>query len=335
MTFLAAPMLLALVAVPVVVGLQMRAARRRARARAELAAQALVITNDGPAGAPRRWRPEHLPFVLFAVALTFLLVGAARPELELGVPQRQGTVVLAFDSSNSMLAQDIAPNRLEAAKQAARRFVEDQPAEIRIGVVAFGDGGVVLQPPTPDRADVSAAIDRLGAQGGTSVGQGLFASLTAVAGEPLAIDPETLAAGGEGDDIDIGYYGSSAIILLSDGEDTGSADTMAVAQLAAAAGTRVFTVGLGNEAGTVVEIDGFSIATALDVELLRALAEATGGTYSNAADAATLDDVYRSLDLEFVRPGEPTEVTALFAGVGGALAILAATLSLAWFGRVV
>jgi Ca-activated chloride channel family protein len=326
-------MLLAVVAVPLVVGLQVRAARRRARARAELAAQALVVTSDGSAGA-RRWRPEHVPFVLFAVALTFLLVGAARPELELGVPRRQGTVVLAFDSSNSMLAQDIAPNRLEAAKQAARRFVEDQPAEIRIGVVAFGDGGVVLQPPTAERADVSAAIDRLGAQGGTSVGQGLFASLTAVAGEPLAIDPETLAPGGDGDDIDIGYYGSSAIILLSDGEDTGSADTMAVAQLAAAAGTRVFTVGLGNEAGTVVEIDGFSIATALDVELLRALAEATGGTYSNAADAAALDDVYRSLDLEFVRQGEPTEVTALFAGVGGALAVLAATLSLAWFGRV-
>jgi Ca-activated chloride channel family protein len=330
MRFLAPAMLLGLLAVPLVAALQVRAARRRRRDRAELAAQALVVSG----GPGRRRRPEHVPAALFGLALTVLLIGGARPELDLGIPQRQGTVVLAFDSSNSMLAADIAPTRLEAAKRAAVQFVAAQPAEIRIGVVAFGDGGVVLQPPTAERADVVAAIDRLGAGGGTSIGQGLFASLTAVAGQPLAIDPEALAGIGEAEDIDIGYYGSSAIVLLSDGEDTGSADPLAVAQLAAAAGTRVFTVGLGEVDGTVLDIDGFSIATALDVEVLTAVAEMTGGTYSNAGDGASLEEVYRSLDLQFVRRSTPTEVTALFAGVGGALAVVAAALSLAWFGRV-
>lgn len=336
MTFLSPLALFGLLAVPVVVLAQVRAQRRRASRRAELAAQALVVTG-GDARGPRL---DVVPGLLFTLALAVLVVGAARPQVALGLPVRQGTVVLAFDTSNSMLATDIAPSRIEAAKAAAKGFVEAQPAEVRIGVVAFGDGAVVLQAPTDVRPDVVAAIDRLRVGGGTSLGQGLFTSLNAIAtdhGDPaIKIDAETLdrELQREDPDIDIGYYGSAAIVVLSDGENTGPPDPIEVAKLASLAGTTVHTVGLGGNGSTVVTIDGFSIATALDEEVLTSIAETAGGTYSVASDRATLDEVYRSLDLEFVRDDTPTEVTALFAALGGVLAVVGATLSLLWFGRV-
>lgn len=328
MSFLAPYVLLGLVLVPVAIGLQARALRRRAARRAELAATGLVLSS------PRRLRRmQHLPFALFVVALTLMIVGTARPQANLGIPRKEGTVVLAFDTSNSMLATDLEPSRMEAAKTAARTFVEKQPKEIRIGVVSFGDGAAVLQTPTWERPDVLAAIDRLHAGGGTSVGQGLFAALGAIAEKPLEFNPEALNS--ESGEVDLGYFGSAAIVLLSDGENTGPPDPLAVAKLASLAGTSVHTVGLGSEAGTVVEIDGFSVATALDVGLLTQVAEATGGTYSGAEDSEALKKVYESLDLRFVREGPPTELTALFGAVGGLVALVAAALSLGWFGRVV
>ncbi len=333
MSFLAPLALFGLLAVPVAVVAQVRAQRARARRRAELAAQALVLS--GPAARNRR--RDVVPFGLFTLALAVLVVGAARPQLDLGIPVRQGTVILAFDTSNSMLAADLEPTRLDAAKAAAQRFVDAQPAEIRIGIVGFGDGAVVLQQPTLERVDVTAAIARIKVGGGTSLGQGLYTGLGAIAGEPLALDPETLERElqREDPDIDVGYYGASAIVVLSDGENTGPPDPVQVARLASVAGVAVHTVGIGDTNGTVVEVDGFNIATALDAALLEAIAETTGGTYSEATDAEGLASVYESLDLEFVRTGEPTEVTALFAAVGGVLAIVGAALSLRWFGRVI
>lgn len=337
MSFAAPLVLLALVALPLVIAAQGRAVRRRAHRRLALAQEGLVVTEPA---ARRRWAAQ-LPFALFTVALALLVVGSARPQLNLGLPIRQGTVILAFDSSNSMRAEDVAPSRLEAAKAAAVAFVDDQPAEIRIGVVAFGDGAAILQPPTTDRPDVLSAIGRLQAQGGTSVGQGLFVSLNAINGTPLELDPAQLsgerggAGGGELDQLDIGYFGSATIVLLSDGENTGEPDPLAVAELASVAGTTIHTVGLGDPAGTVLEIDGFSIATALDETMLRAVAETSGGTYSPAADGEALAEVYDGLDLEFVANPAATELTALFAGAGAVLLVLAAALSLRWFGRVV
>ena len=142
------------------------------------------------AARPVGWR-RHVPYGLFLVAATLLLAALARPQVNLAVPRREGTVMLAFDVSNSMAAEDLAPTRMEAAKAAARRFVQAQPDSIKVGVVSFSEAGFVTQPPALDRAATLGAIDRLAPQGGTSLGQGLYASLgvlTTIGSRPDASD---------------------------------------------------------------------------------------------------------------------------------------------------
>jgi Ca-activated chloride channel family protein len=322
-------MLLVLVLVPAFVVVYVRMTRTRARRAERLAAEGLVLSPTARRG---RWR-RHVPFALFALALALVCFGLARPTVSLALPRLEGTVILAFDVSNSMRAKDVEPTRMDAAKEAATAFVEQQPDTVKVGIVAFGDSALTVLPPTTVREDALAAIRRLSTSGGTSLGQGLFTSLGAIAGKPLTIDPEQL--GDEGAEIDVGYFGSAAIVLLSDGENTSEPDPLDIAEIASTAGVPVHTVGLGSAEGTVVEVDGFNVATALDEELLTEIAEVTDGTYSAAADAEALGDVYSSIDLELERVDEPREVTALFAAGGGALLALGAVLSLAWFGRVI
>jgi Ca-activated chloride channel family protein len=135
--------------------------------------------------------------------------------------------------------------------------------------------------------------------------------------------------------VNIGFFGSSAIVLLSDGENTSELDPLTLAEVASTAGVRVHAVGVGTEEGSVVEVDGFSVATALDEDLLQEIAEVTDGTYQRAGDAEALTGIYESIDLEFKRVDEPREVTALFAAVGALLLALGSVLSIAWFGRVI
>ena len=279
-----------------------------------------------------RWR-RHVPFALFASALTVVCVALARPTMSLALPQREGTVILAFDVSNSMRAEDLEPSRIEAAKAAATAFANRQPSTIRIGVVAFGESAVTVLRPTDLKEEVVAAIRRLSVSGGTSLGQGLFTSLSTIAGKPLQIDESALES--DGGEVDVGFFGSSAIVLLSDGENTSRPDPLQIAEVASSAGVRVHSIGIGTPEGTVVEIDGFSVATALDEELLTEIADVTDGTYNVAGDAATLDRIYESVDLELTRVEREHEVTALFAAAGGLLLALGSLLSIAWFGRVI
>lgn len=326
----AAPFALLLAAtVPALVVWYVRVNRRRSERAMRLAAEALVVT--GPAAARRRRR--HIPFALFATALAALVVSVARPQVDLTKPRREGTVVLAFDVSNSMRADDVKPTRLAAAKDAATAFVRAQPSAVRIGVVAFGEGATIVQAPTTNRSDVLDAIGRLSPGGGTSVAQGLFTSLSAIAGGPLTVDPDALESDIE--DVDIGYFGGTAVVLLSDGENTDRLDPSAVAELASAAGVKVHPVGIGTPDGAVVEIDGFQVATSLDADTLKEVADVTDGTYRHAVDAAELRQVYESIELRFTTVVQPTEVTALFAAAGLALVVAAVALSLLWNGRVI
>lgn len=322
-------MLLFLASVPAFVAVYARMLRTRARRTERLASEGLVQT----APARRvRWR-RHLPFALFALALGLVSFSLARPSMTFALPQREGTVILAFDVSNSMRAKDVEPTRIEAAKAAAAAFVERQPSSIRIGVVSFGDSGVAALRPSAVKDEVLAAVKRLSVSGGTSLGQGLFTSLATIAGKPLQIDQQALE--GDGGDVDIGFFGAAAIVLLSDGENTARPDPLRIAEVASSAGVRVHTIGLGTTQGTVVEVDGFNVATALDEALLQEIAEVTDGTYHQAGDAETLKGVYESIDLEFKRVEKPREVTALFAAAGGLLLALGSAFSIAWFGRVI
>jgi Ca-activated chloride channel family protein len=232
-----------------------------------------------------------------------------------------------------MAATDLAPTRMEAAKKAARAFVEKQPSSIRVGVVAFGETGLITQRPTDDRAEVLAAIDRLAPGGGTALARGIQTSLSAIAGKTVQLDdpgndPEVTG-------LDLGYYGSAAVILLSDGENTGGPDPAEAADLASTAGVKIYPIGLGSAEGAVLEIDGFQVATALDEATLRQIAATTDGQYFAAADEQTLSRVYDSVDLSWTVRGEQLELTGVLAAVAALLLLVGAGLSLAWYGRVI
>ena len=321
-------MLLLLAALPLLVLRYRQLLARREARRAELAGLGLVAA--APAGTGRR---RHLLPALYLAALAVLLVALARPSATISEPRREGTVVLAFDVSGSMAATDLAPTRLEAAKSAARAFVGQQPRTIRLGVVAFGDNGIVTQQPTQDRDAVLAAIARLGPQGGTALGRGIQSSLSAIAGRSvqLAESNGSLEAAGP----DLGYYRSAAVVLLTDGENTADPDPLEVAKVTSTAGVRVHTIGLGSAAGTVLEIDGFQVATALDEPLLREIASSTDGEYFAAEDEKALTRVYSAIPLAFTVRARRTEVTALAALLAALVLLIGAGLSVARSGRVI
>lgn len=326
-------MLITLLLVPLLAWLYVRLVRQRAQAVDALGPLGMVQNTSGQNLGRRR----HVPMALFLIGLTFLLLGLSRPQLPISLPRIEGTVILAFDVSNSMLADDLEPTRIEAAKEAARVFVANQPSTIRVGVVAFGNGGLIVQPPTDVPGDVLAAIDRISPQGGTSLGQGIFTALNAVAGEPLALDETAFADGDLPDDLsalDIEDYSSAVVLLLTDGENTGPPEPMEIAQLAAEAGVRVYPVGIGSTEGAVLEVDGFNVVTQLNEALLQDIARVTNGRYYYAADAESLRDIYENIDLQMTIRGEMMEVTSILAGIGALFFLLGGGLSMLWFGRI-
>ena len=262
MSFIWPSMLLALFAVPLLVYGYVLLLRRRANLQTELGTMGLAQTRSGRALGWKR----HVPPVLFLLGITLLIFGLARPQATLDLPRKQGTVILAFDTSNSMKAKDLKPTRLAAAKNAARTFVGAQPSSIKIGVVAFSNNGFIVQQPTHTKQDVLDAIKRIGTRGGTSIGQAIVTSLNAIAGKPISIDQKALQDGQPQPRVH--FLGSAVVILLTDGENTSRLDPLAVAPVAAQAGVRIYPIGLGSANGAVVDVDGFRVATTLDAELL-------------------------------------------------------------------
>ena len=327
MTFVWPWLLLSLGAVPLLLRGYRRLVQRRAARLAELATLGFV-TAGSAAGRRRHAAPR-----LFLGALVLLFVALARPQATVAEPRREGTVVLAFDVSSSMGAKDVEPSRMEAAKAAARAFVQKQPATIRLAVVAFGQSGVISRQPTDDHAAVLAAIDRLSPQGGTSLGRGIQTSLSAIAGRTVQLAPASESPEATGQSL--GYYGSAAVILLSDGENTDGPDPLQAAELASTAGVKVYPIGLGSARGTVLQVDGFEVATALDEALLRTIATTTDGRYFAASNAQALTGVYESIDLSWTVESRNIEVTALFAAAAAVLLLVGVGLSLARSGRVI
>jgi Ca-activated chloride channel homolog len=335
MSFIWPAMLLLLVAIPLGAGAYLlleRLRRRRAVASGfPLATPALAPTR----GARLRRR---IPAALMLAGLAILVFALARPQSVVGVPRIEGTVVLTFDVSGSMAATDLAPTRMEAAKAAARKFVERQPPSVLIGVVAFSDSGFSTQVPTRDQTLVLAAINRLKPERGTSIGRGIQQSLTAIALAEL--DP---AAGYYSDrsadptprptPVPPGTHVPAAIVLLTDGENTTPPDPFVAAKSAADRGVRVYTVGIGSAAGVTIEVEGFMVHTRLDEPTLRGIADTTGGAYYAADDSTQLSAIYDKLDTHLVVRSEAMEVTSLFAGAAALILLAGAVTSLVWLGR--
>jgi len=313
--------------VAVAVGLGLVAAyhwlqRQRTNA---LVAAGLSTASPGWAGLRR-----HLPPLLFLAALVLLLLAVARPQATIGIPRTSGTVILAFDVSNSMAADDVAPTRLAAAQAAAIGFVRAQPDTVDIGVVAFSQGALNTRLPGNDHEATIAAIDRLKVAGGTSLGHAILASLTAIVGETVSLpDPSSDAP-----PPNLGYWGSATIVLLSDGEDTGGPDAVIAAEVAAAAGVHIETIGVGTVEGTTIGVDKYQMATALNEELLTEIAQTTTGSYHRAADAKALGAIYQSLDLRTTTQDELVELTGAPVLIAVLLLTIGGLLMIYWYGRI-
>ena len=336
MTFIWPVMLLSLVLVPLFVGVYILMQQRRKRLSASYGDLGFIPGARGRQPGIRR----HIPPVLFMVGLAILAVGLARPQAVVALPKQEGTVILAFDVSGSMAADDMKPTRMEAAKAAARDFIKHQPIFVQIGVVAFSDNGLSVQVPTTDQASVLSAINRLAPQSGTSVGQGITASLNAIAvgssgGLPAEVYSNLLLTPTPTPTpVPHGTYTPAVIILLSDGENNENPDPLATAQTAADRGVRIFTVGIGSPAGTTVHINGFSLHTQLDENTLKQISQITGGTYYNAQSTQDLLNIYDHLDTQLVNKPEKTELTSLFAGTSIVIMLIGGLFSLLWFSRL-
>jgi Ca-activated chloride channel family protein len=248
-------------------------------------------------------------------------------------------VLLAFDVSGSMAAPDVAPSRMEAAKTAALAFADKAPTSVRIGVVAFSESGISTQAPTGDRGAVTAAIARLEPQRGTSIAQGILASLDAIQtdADPRKTDyylnasaPPTPVPTA----VPTGVHQPAIIVLLTDGENTAPPEPLAAARLAKDRGVRIDTIGVGSEAGTTIQVEGFQIHTQLDQSTLETISAMADGTYHAAATGEDLAAIYEDIGRRLVVRSEPFELTPIFAALGLVLLVAGGLGSLRWFGRM-
>ena len=311
--------LLALIALPALALWYMRQQGRR-RAQAAAFARPALQRNV----APRRpgWR-RHAPYAALAVALGVLIVAAARPQKTVAVPVERASIMLLTDTSGSMEATDVKPSRLSAAKLAAQRFVASVPARVNIGVLAFNQTPRVLQSPTRERFDVTAAIERMTSSGGTATGEAIATATNVLRHVP-----------GE-----LGRRPPSAIVLLSDGASTSGRDPVGAAQEARRLRIPVYTVALGTPSGTIrVPQRGGGTRTESvppDPQSLAQIARASGGEAFTANTASGLKQVYEKLGSQLGHRDEKRQVTAQVAGGGLLLLLAGAGLSLGWFGRLI
>jgi len=332
MTFTWPLMLLSLLLIPFFVALYLRLQRRRQKIVENVGSLGFVQDAHGGRAGNRR----HIPPILFLIGLTLLLVALARPNAVVALPGLESTVILSFDVSGSMAAEDMQPTRMEAAKAAAREFVGRQPSNVKIGVVAFSDGGISVQPPTRDQEAILAAIDRLAPQRGTSLGSGILASLNAIANErgEIPVTENSLTPVPTPSPVPYGTYIPAAIVLLTDGENTTNQDPIEAAQTAAEQGVRVYTIGVGSAAGTTLTVNDFTVFTQLNEPVLQQIASMTDGAYFNAQSAEDLHEIYQNLDVQVVVKPEKTEITSVLTGVSMMFMLLGGAFSLVWFSRL-
>jgi Ca-activated chloride channel homolog len=315
------PLLLVLLAlVPLALVAYVLAGRRRRR-------YAVRYTNvpllAGVAG--RSWG-RHVPPALALLALAALVLAVARPERTVAAEVQQGTVMMVTDTSGSMRATDVAPNRLVAAQRAARDFTDDLPDEFRLGLVSFSSAASQQTPPTTDRAQTRAAIDALSARGGTAMGDGLRLGLRAATSRiPDAVGGARRLPG--------------AIVLLSDGKNThGDNDPLEVARRARRERVPIYAVALGTANGVLQHThpDGTTSTEPVppDTDTLQEIARITGGRYFNVQDADRLESIYANLGTRLGAQERKEEVTVAFAGGGLVLLIVGGAMSLLWFGRL-
>jgi Ca-activated chloride channel homolog len=354
-------LLLSLLVVALAVGAWFLAERRRAR-------YAVRYTNIDVLASVverRQWR-RYVPPVLFALALAALLLSLARPHVDRMVANEKATVILVLDTSRSMQATDVKPTRLAAAQEAMKVFLDSVPKRLRVGLVVFAGEAQVATPPTSDHDLVEQSVDSVGEFlifGGTAIGDALQAATELgkqsvdqppkSEGQTAAPDLGTRSLASwslaQADDEQTQVPGCGdkslvSILFLSDGAQTrGLLEPLQGAELARDACYPVYTVALGTPEGTIRRgFGGFGggggpnelIPVPPDPETLKAIAEMTGGAFTEARDAESLESAYSNLGSSLGREPGQEEITFLFVALAALLLVAAGVLSALWSPRI-
>ncbi len=318
----------------------------------------LSIVKEALGRGPGKRR--HIPPAFFLLGLALMFIAAARPYGTLTLVKQQATVILAIDVSRSMRANDLQPNRLEAAKAAARAFIELQDANVRIGIVSFSGNAALVQAPTNDREAILAAINRLTLQNSTAIGSGILTSLDAIfekPGNPASPAPQDDVLGAPTPTptpVAPGSHIPSTIILLTDGQNRTGPLPLDAARVARDRSVRVYTIGVGTtQGGSVSPPDrdfsgggfgggvfgggpggGGGFRTVLDEETLKRVAALTDGQYYHASDSESLLTIYQNLDKELITTKEEEEVAVFFTAGAVVCLLIGGVLSMLWFSRL-
>lgn len=319
MSFETPLVLLALLVVPLLVFLYVRREGQRQEAAAAFTSPALL---PNLVDARPRWR-RHLPLAIFLVALAAMIVGVARPHATVSVPKEEATVMVAIDTSLSMQATDVHPSRLAAARTIARSLIAKVPDKFRIGIVAFTGRTFVVLPPTRDRELANAALANLHSGEGTALGDAISQAV-ALGKRQRATDNSVPP---------------TSVLVISDGAQmSGRTSPLAAAVRARKAHVPVYTVLLGTPSGVVhAKLPGgytVDIRVPPRADVLRQVAQSSGGRFFAAADDSDLRDVYTKLGSRLGDERQQRELTDVFAGGSGALLIVGGALSALWFRRM-
>ncbi|MCW2538940.1 MAG: von Willebrand factor type [Frankiales bacterium] len=345
--------LLALAAIPLVLGIAWWSRRRRRRTAVRVTSVVLV---RGALPGRTLWR-RRIPAALLVLGLVVLGIGAARPQATKAVSSNSTTILLALDVSGSMCSTDVSPNRLVAAEKAATNFIKAQPHGSRIGLVAFAGVAAELVPPTTDTDKLLDAMKNLTTSRGTAIGQAILTSIDAIA----EFDPSVAPTGAKITGNTGSGYAAATIVVLTDGANTQGVDPKTAAEQAAARHVRVYTIGFGTTTPSAMVCDPSQIADGggfggfgggggggggfgfggrggvnpliIDEDALKQVADTTGGRYYRAVDAGQLQSALRDLPSTITVTHKHVDLANTFAGIGGLLVALAIGLSL-WWNRI-
>ncbi|HXF86305.1 MAG TPA: VWA domain-containing protein [Anaerolineales bacterium] len=337
-----------LLLIPLLIGIYVWVLRRRRQFAVRYSSLALVREV-----AHSSWLRRHLPFILFVLALAGLTIAFARPVASVIVPSNRATVIMAIDVSRSMCSTDIPPNRLHAAKEAAKSFVRNYSEGRQIGIVAFAGFAEVIQPPTSEVSLLERAIDSLTPARRTAIGSAILRSLDAIAEIDSRIPPTDL--GGDSTTTPQqefeGGYAPHIIILLTDGSSNAGPYPLTAAEQAVDRGVRIYTIGFGttNNRSPMIcgdQFDNFDFGGGfgspfggggggffrreIDEVTLRQIADLTGGEYYYATSADELENVFQSIPNYLVYTRETIEVGVFFTAFAALLILIAVILSLLW-----
>ncbi|HZQ31972.1 MAG TPA: VWA domain-containing protein [Mycobacterium sp.] len=308
--------LFALVPVALLVGYVVMQMRRR---RHVLRFANMEVLEQVAPQQHRRWR--HVAAALLVVALLLFTVAMAGPTYGVRIPRNRAVVMLVIDVSESMVAEDVPPNRLAAAKAAGKQFADELTPGINLGLIAFAGTASVLVSPTTNRAVMKAAIDKLQAAERTATGEAIYTALQAIA------TVGAVMGGGNGPP-------PARIVLESDGKETVPSDPEAprgaypAARAAKEQGIPISTISFGTPDG-YVEINGAQVPVPVDDETLQKITEITGGQAFHAGSLGELSRVYAELQQQIGFETIRADASAAWLRLGVVVLVAAALASLA------